>query len=111
MKKILALLVLLLPLDQAHGLRCGRDLVSEGDLKFEVYAKCGDPADIQERVEHRLIRIRTGDDLKVTHEELIPVHVEEWIYNFGPHRLMQWLLFEDGRLKDIRSLDYGYRAK
>jgi len=33
---------------------------------------------------------------------------EEWIYNFGPHRLMLRFYFVDGLVSAIHTLNYGY---
>ena len=41
-------------------------------------------------------------------ETYVEIPVEIWIYNLGPRRLMRRLRFEDGRLVDIETLDYGY---
>jgi hypothetical protein len=41
-------------------------------------------------------------------EQVVPVNVEEWLYNFGPQYFMQLLRFENGRLVEIRNLGYGY---
>jgi hypothetical protein len=38
----------------------------------------------------------------------VPVLVEIWTYNFGPHRLMYRLHMVEGVLRDIRTLGYGY---
>ncbi len=37
------------------------------------------------------------------------VSVDLWTYNFGARRFMRQLRFENGILKDIKSLRYGYR--
>ena len=39
-------------------------------------------------------------------EEVI---VTEYVYNFGPRKLMRRLVFEGGILVSIESLGYGYR--
>ncbi len=36
------------------------------------------------------------------------VSVEIWTYNFGPHKLMYRLRFEDGLLIDVDTLSHGY---
>lgn len=126
MQKIpLALLCTLFTLSAhpANGLRCGSDLVSVGDYKFEIRAKCGEPVDVEQWTEYRVVPgpfstdpppvLRGSPSYRyppVYEKAYIPVHIEQWIYNFGPHRLMQQLLFENGRLIDIRSLGYGYPA-
>ncbi|WP_348946394.1 DUF2845 domain-containing protein [Chitinibacter sp. FCG-7] len=34
--------------------------------------------------------------------------VSEWLYNFGPDRLMLQLRFLDGQLQDVKTLGYGH---
>lgn len=36
------------------------------------------------------------------------VSVKQWTYNFGSRRFMRQLRFENGILKDIETLKYGY---
>ncbi|HLF96665.1 MAG TPA: DUF2845 domain-containing protein [Methylococcaceae bacterium] len=98
-------LVLLLAAAPAQALRCGNLLVLEGDYVFSVLQKCGPPQYRDERVEYRSLRLK-GKGLE--HEQFVPVRVEEWLYNFGPQYFMQLLRFENGRLIEIKNLDYGY---
>jgi hypothetical protein len=42
-------------------------------------------------------------------EDSIDVPVEEWTYDFGPQRFIQFLTFEDGRLVRVQSGDYGHK--
>ena len=39
------------------------------------------------------------------------VLVTEYVYNFGPRKLMRRLVFEGGILVTIESLGYGYHEK
>lgn len=39
------------------------------------------------------------------------VIVTEYVYNFGPRKLMRRLVFEGGILVSIESLGYGYNEK
>ena len=39
------------------------------------------------------------------------VFVTEYVYNFGPRKLMRRLVFEGGILVSIESLGYGYNEK
>ena len=102
---ILSLAILMLTVAPAYALRCGAKLVSEGDPQLLVRVRCGEPDAIEQRVIYRtlhLSRHRHGEKI------VEPITVEEWIYNFGPRRLMRQLWFEDGKLIRIRSLGYGY---
>ena len=91
------------------ALRCGTHLVSEGDTRSEVIAKCGQPAEIDQRT--AILRrplVWIGGRPVTVGESLIEVPVEVWVYNFGPNKLMRRLRFEDGLLVDIDTLGYGY---
>ncbi len=108
MKKRLLLFCFLavLGIQPAFALRCGNQLVREGYRTSEVLERCGEPDYRDARVEYHSIRVRgsgitqPGIDL----EKVVPVNIEEWTYNFGPRRFMQWLRFENGTLVEIRSL-------
>lgn len=93
--------------DSANAFRCHGALVSVGDLQTEVRADCGDPTEIADWVEYRVVEIY-HPYLDVFEAVEKPVFVEEWIYNLGPHRFIRQLRFEDGKLKAIRTLGYGY---
>lgn len=99
----------------AHALRCGNQLVSVGDRKARVLRVCGEPESRDERIEYRSTSYeacrRTGHDrFCVVHEDEAhqPVRIEEWTYNFGTTRFMQLLEFENGVLKRLESMEYGY---
>jgi hypothetical protein len=88
----------------AWALRCGHELVKDGDHLVQVLRKCGDPVYTAHRIEYRAVRLRQpGLDF----ERYVPVEIEEWTYDFGPSRFMQVLRFENGRLIEIDSLGYG----
>jgi hypothetical protein len=39
------------------------------------------------------------------------VALTEFVYNFGPRKLMRRLMFEGGVLVKIETIGYGYREK
>jgi Protein of unknown function (DUF2845) len=113
MKAWLPLLLLALaataPADAAF--RCGTKLVTEGDTRAEVLAKCGDPVDVERRTVLRQPYVyRHGRPLRV-YTDVIEIPIEIWIYNLGPSKLMRRIHFEDGRVVEIETLDYGYHEK
>lgn len=88
-------------------------------LESEVLAHCGEPTAARDlgyvvRSFHPLgnrapqggvlFRYGTGNYF---HEVL----VTEYIYNFGPRKLMRRLRFEGGLLADVETLGYGYVEK
>jgi len=93
----------------AWGMRCGSNLVVEGDTKYQVYQRCGNPDFQDTRTIYRSVRIR-GSGLGepgLDVFETIPVQLDEWTYNFGPERFVEQVIFENGRVINIRPLDYG----
>lgn len=117
----LALSLSLLPnAAQALAFRCDSYVVDVGMHKVEVLKKCGNPAMRDQRVERRRLGVSQSHSQRVassrpnhTHrhtleyEREIEIHIEEWVYNFGPQRFMQLLTFEDGRLSKIQDLERG----
>jgi hypothetical protein len=119
----LALLVLAATVSApAFAFRCHSQLVKDGDPQTRVLQLCGEPASRHSHVVYRSgipapyrnlgSRLRTqpytSDELLFADRSVVEVVVEEWIYNFGPHRLMQRVRFEDGLVTDVDYLDYGY---
>ena len=93
----------------AYALRCNRNVISEGNLTIEVLRHCGEPIQVEEWWETRPQQLYDYDLGYYIQQPLgKPVHMEEWIYNFGPRRLMRKLTFRDTELIKIESLGYGY---
>ena len=92
---------------QAVAMRCGHDLVDVGDHIEEVLDHCGEPQSVDTRtkiVGSTFRHPRRTLDIQQFEE----IQVEEWVYNFGNSRLKQYLRFENGVLKEIKSLGRGY---
>jgi hypothetical protein len=66
--------------------------------------RCGEPASIERREILRGYGYYHGTTVNTAYE----VSVELWTYNFGPHKLMYRLRFEDGLLVDVDTLSHGY---
>ncbi|MGQ4809585.1 hypothetical protein NKDENANG_03008 [Candidatus Entotheonellaceae bacterium PAL068K] len=90
-----------------YALRCATTLVTEGDYKIDVRHKCGEPVSIEARRGYKTLHLLHTPHF-VQKKITIPIAIEEWLYNFGPHRFMRLLRFENGRLTTIRALGYGY---
>ncbi|MEM7430843.1 MAG: DUF2845 domain-containing protein [Pseudomonadota bacterium] len=113
------LVTLMLFSEPAEAFRCGSKLVKDGMHEAQVVAICGEPTtarnlgyavrgysyDRGRRIGqgHGNFR-RPGFGLS---EEVI---ITEYVYNFGPRKLMRRLVFEGGVLVTIESLGYGYRG-
>jgi Protein of unknown function (DUF2845) len=98
--------------------RCGVNLVTIGQTKWQVLQKCGEPTNVEEWEEERIkrrdfYRRIPADPL---YEEFYRdpflvkefIRVEEWEYNLGPTQFIRYLRFENGWLRKITIGDYGY---
>lgn len=103
---------------RADSLACSNRIVSTGDSRYEVKAVCGEPDDAWQRVEYRTVSGRVARDCshdgqKVvcsrTRERVVEVVIDEWVYDFGKNRFIQYLSFEQGRLVTVRAGSYGHK--
>ena len=116
-------LAALLATESAFALRCGTNLINRGDPQIRVLKLCGEPVTVQSRVIFREglpsprrrymrdtsnYRRSTDDELLLHNKSIVEVQIEEWVYNFGPNRLMKQIRFEDGRVVSIDGLGYGF---
>ena len=99
MRNIFVVLMgLMLVMSSACAMRCGNKLVYEGDDKFTVLEKCGEPLD------------------KQMYEEIIPLYnyagyqvgettnvIERWIYQRSSADFQYILVFNEGRVKEINA--------
>ncbi|WP_295881995.1 DUF2845 domain-containing protein [uncultured Thiohalocapsa sp.] len=107
MHRCLVLLFCLAVAAPAQALRCGTNVVSEGDSTFKLLKTCGEPT-LRETTE-RKIPYQIYDRVQgrtITAYDSVPVEI--WTYNFGPRRFIQRITIEDGRIKRIESGGYGY---
>lgn len=103
----------------AHALRCGAKVVREGMLEVEVLAHCGEPTAVRDRgfVVHaytpeEMLRLPDAEGVRFGPGNFYQhVLVTEYIYNFGPRRLVHKLRFEGGELTDIETLGHGWLEK
>jgi Protein of unknown function (DUF2845) len=101
----------------ANGMRCNNKLVRPGDSSYQVKSLCGPPDDMQQRTEQRRVARAverpctdspTGRCAFVV-EDVIQVVIDEWTYDFGPQRFVQFLTFEAGKLLTVKSGGYGHK--
>lgn len=92
----------------ADGMRCGGRLIRDGDVRAEVRAFCGEPADVQTRTILRRPTYTVGGRLVHFGDGLVEIPVETWTYNFGPNKLMRRVKFIDGVVEEVETLGYGY---
>ena len=92
----------------ADGFYCGNRVITSGMPQIAVQAACGEPAQVtRSSILRRPVFWRHGRPWYAS-DDLVPVPVETWVYNFGTQRLMQELRFVDGVLEEIATLGYGF---
>lgn len=94
---------------EADSMRCGSQLVSHGDSRAEVRAKCGEPSDVETRTVVR----KSGFEVnrrrfEYNQDTYVEIPIEVWTYNFGPYKLMRQIQFVNGRIEEITTMGYGY---
>ena len=110
--------ILALVTSPAHAFRCKNKIVKDGMHEQQVIAICGQPTTLR-HIGYALRGVNYG--YRSVHrgglsrgyypgytgisEEVV---VTEYIYNFGPRKLMRRLVFEGGVLVRIETIGYGY---
>ncbi len=113
------LVVGLLAAEPAAAFRCGSKLVTDGMHEVQVVAVCGEPT-TRRHLGYALrgydyrFRQNLGPGWTEYHSpgygQLVQeVIITEYVYNFGPRKLMRRLIFEGGVLVTIETIGYGYR--
>jgi len=111
----------LLLAEPADAFRCGSKLVKDGMHEQQVIAICGEPA-TRRHLGYALRAFPVGSRQYISpgwteshfpgygtfSQELI---ITEYVYNFGPRKLMRRLVFEGGILVTIEKTGYGYIEK
>jgi len=102
-------------LSRAHatgGFYCESHIIDAGADAYRVRTWCGAPVSVQTRMEVRrqvqsvVVPCARGYCNSLIERE-ISVQVDDWIYDFGPTRFVQYLTFEHGTLVRVRSGPYG----
>lgn len=102
---VLVVLVWMPLLAFGQSLRCSDKIISEGSTRLDVERLCGEPAQVEHKTIYNDVSAG-GPDVRTG--LTVEVHVEMWIYNFGPNRLMQRIWLQDGVVLRIESMGYGF---
>ena len=90
----------------ALALDCHGRLVVIGASPWEVTERCGEPTDIENVTKYELQQVYDRFQQRSV-QVLVPVQQSIWTYNFGSTRLVYFLTFQEGKLIDIKTGDYG----
>lgn len=91
---------------QEWSMRCGKDLVKEGDSRSHVLAKCGKPLSkerFQEAHEDERVDPNSGKVRVYRRTE----RLERWVYDLGPNQFVRELVFRKGALASITLGERG----
>lgn len=92
----------------ADSLRCTGGLVSVGDARLDLLARCGPPTLRDRRVDERWTVAGT-EGAAVGRK--VSVVVEEWSYDFGPNAFTCLVRLENGRIVAMERGSYGRRQE
>jgi hypothetical protein len=90
---------------RAWALRCGTQIVQQGETTAQVRDACGAPFFVGHYVGPPGVGVGTPV------EPGAAVTTEAWYYNFGPQRLMVRLEFSGGVLGRVTTLGYGFSGR
>ena len=108
--------------DPAYAFRCKSKIVKDGMHEQQVIAICGEPTAVR-HIGYALRGynigwhnrypggLNTGRTYPGYGNLVQEVVVTEYVYNFGPRKLMRRLIFEGGLLVNIETIGYGYIEK
>ena len=104
---VVAVVKLVVTIGSALALDCHGRLVVIGASPWEVKERCGEPTAIEDVMKH--VPQRAYDPRSQTSVYiLVPVQQSIWTYNFGSTRFLYYLTFQDRKLIDITTGDYGH---
>jgi hypothetical protein len=103
---VLSVVVLGAALGTALALDCHGRLVVIGASPWEVVERCGEPANIETVTKY--LPQQTYDYILQRYvQTLVPMEQSIWTYNFGSSRFLYYLTFQEGKLIDIKTGEYG----
>jgi Protein of unknown function (DUF2845) len=80
----------------ADSIRCDGGIVSVGDSRLDLFAKCGPPA------------LQEAEAVVTTANVDLGLVIERWTYNFGPERFIQIVSLKGGKVIAVERGGYGY---
>ncbi len=107
MRNLILFGCLLLAAAPAQALRCGNNLISEGDSTLRLKQFCGEPAQVEQR-EDRIAVERYDSGRQHYYTDYVAEPYEIWTYNFGPRRFINRIEVRNGVIKRITTGGYGF---
>jgi hypothetical protein len=104
---MVAIVILVVTIGSVLALDCHGRLVVIGASPWEVKERCGEPTaieDVMKNIPQRIYDPKSQTSVYI----LVPVQQSIWTYNFGSTRFLYYLTFQEGKLIDIMTGDYGH---
>jgi len=94
-------------IEPALALRCGTEIVSEGDSTLLLRKLCGELAQIDR--DRKSVPVRSYDPYTGRwYTDYAAEPYEVWTYNFGPSRFITRIQVRGGVVESIETGGYGY---
>lgn len=104
---LVAVVILVATIGSTRALDCHGRLVVLSASPWEVMERCGEPTAIEDVTKH-LVQRAYDPISQAPVYILVPVPQSIWTYNFGPTRFVYYLTFQEGKLIEITTGDYGH---
>ena len=92
----------------SSSMRCGDRLIMRNDHVSKIERFCGEPESYVSTTTYKT-RSRWDHFYHTYFYEEIPVILEEMVFNFGPNKFMRLVKIENGIVKRVETLGYGFR--
>jgi hypothetical protein len=92
----------------ASSLRCGERLILRNDHISKIERYCGEPETYISSTAYKTVS-RYDRFYRTYFYEEIPIVLEEMVFNFGPNKFMRLVKLENGIVKKVETLGYGFR--
>ena len=80
----------------ADSIRCDGGIVSVGDSRLDLFAKCGQPA------------LQEAEPVVTAGNVDLSLLIERWTYDFGPDRFLVIVSLQGGKVIAVERGGYGY---
>jgi len=90
------------------AMRCGNRIIQRNDHISKIERFCDEPESYTSSTIYKT-RSRFSYRYQTYFQEEVPVVLEEMVFNFGPTKFMRLVKLEDGIVKKVETLGYGFR--
>lgn len=90
---------------------CAQSGIARGMSKYRLLAQCGEPVTkVSDVVQAPVDAYDRVYDPRRNYNSWQTVYREEWVFNFGPNRLMRIVHLDNARVTDVEFGERGFRS-